>query len=131
MLTSPALPASSRSSPAVLSENATSNADFASVPRNVPIAAIREAWIGRVQPQIGPLACQRTVEERVHTLIDVLAQLGDLRLADPAQTHRLNQIVDPPRETPPIQASWITAISAWAPHARLPHLECPSCNRSK
>jgi hypothetical protein len=39
--------------------------------------------IGRVQPQIGPFARQGAVKERPHSLIDVLAQLGDLRLADP------------------------------------------------
>jgi hypothetical protein len=32
----------------------------------------------------------------MNTLIDFLAQLGNLRLADPGQSHRLHQIVDPP-----------------------------------
>ena len=31
----------------------------------------------------------------MHALVDLLAQLGDLRLADPGQSHRLHQIVDP------------------------------------
>src|SRR5438309_1333271 len=32
----------------------------------------------------------------MHALVDLFAQLGDLRLADPRQPHRLHQIVDPP-----------------------------------
>jgi hypothetical protein len=32
----------------------------------------------------------------MHALVDLLAQLGNLRLADPRQPHRLHQIVDPP-----------------------------------
>jgi hypothetical protein len=30
----------------------------------------------------------------MHAFVDLPAQLGDLRLADPRQPHRLNQIVD-------------------------------------
>src|SRR6187455_828090 len=52
--------------------------------------------VGRVQPEIGPLAGERTLEEGVHPLIDVLAQLGNLRLADPRKPHRLHQVVHPP-----------------------------------
>src|SRR5204863_4020013 len=32
----------------------------------------------------------------MHALVDLLTQLGNLRLADPGQPHRLHQIVDPP-----------------------------------
>src|SRR5207302_2761335 len=32
----------------------------------------------------------------MHALVDLFAQLGDLRLADARQPHRLHQIVDPP-----------------------------------
>ena len=60
-------------------------------------AALALLQVGRVQPQIRPVADQRAVKEGMHTFVDVLAQLGDLRLADPAQSHRLHQIVDPPR----------------------------------
>ena len=59
-------------------------------------AALALLQVGRVQPQIRPLAGERPVEERMHALVDLLAQLGDLRLADPRQPHRLHQIVDPP-----------------------------------
>src|SRR5690348_2133335 len=34
--------------------------------------------------------------EGMHPLINLFAQLGDLRLADAGQSHRLHQIVDPP-----------------------------------
>src|SRR5438270_8640631 len=32
----------------------------------------------------------------MHAFVDLLAQLGNLRLADPGQPHRLHQIVNPP-----------------------------------
>src|SRR5438270_11428756 len=32
----------------------------------------------------------------MHALVDLLTQLGNLRLADAGQPHRLHQIVDPP-----------------------------------
>ena len=32
----------------------------------------------------------------MHALVDLFAQFGDLRFADPGQPHRLHQIVDPP-----------------------------------
>jgi hypothetical protein len=39
---------------------------------------------------------QRPVEEGVHALVDVLAQLRDRALADPGQAHRLDQLVHAP-----------------------------------
>ena len=36
------------------------------------------------------------------------------RLTDPAQTHRLHQLVDASRRNTPIHASWITAINAFS-----------------
>jgi hypothetical protein len=39
--------------------------------------------VGRVQPEIRPLASQRTVKECMNPLVNLLAQLRDLRLADP------------------------------------------------
>ena len=59
-------------------------------------AALALFQVGRVEPQIRPLTGQRPVEEGMHALVDLLAQLGNLRLADPRQPHRLHQIVDPP-----------------------------------
>jgi hypothetical protein len=59
-------------------------------------AALAHLQVGRVQPQVGPLALQRPVEEGVHALVDVLAQLRDRALADPGQAHRLDQLVHAP-----------------------------------
>ena len=50
--------------------------------------------IRRVQPQVGPLAAERAVEERAHALVDVPAQLAHRALADARQPHRLHEIVD-------------------------------------
>jgi hypothetical protein len=36
-----------------------------------------------VQPDIGPIAFDRPVQEGLHALIDLLAQARDLALADP------------------------------------------------
>src|SRR5205814_299832 len=50
-------------------------------------AALALLQVGGVEPQIRPLAGERPVEEGMNTLIDFLAQLGNLRLADPGQSH--------------------------------------------
>src|ERR1700739_2053964 len=57
-------------------------------------AAVRPArallQVSGVKPQIRPFAGERPIEKGIHALVDVFAQLGDLRLADPRQSHRLN-----------------------------------------
>src|SRR6266571_3083804 len=58
-------------------------------------AALALLQVSGVEPQIRPLAGEPAVEEGMDALVDVLAQLGNLRLADPRQPHRLHQIVDP------------------------------------
>src|SRR5215472_6816523 len=45
-------------------------------------AALALLQVGGVEPQIRPLATERPVEEGVHALVDLLAELGNLRLAD-------------------------------------------------
>ena len=50
--------------------------------------------ISRIQPQIGPVALQRSIEEAVDLIVDLAAQPGDLALGDARHPHRLNQIVD-------------------------------------
>ena len=45
-----------------------------------PALALLE--IGGVQPEIGPFAFQGPLQEGLHPLVDVLAELGDLRLRD-------------------------------------------------
>ena len=50
--------------------------------------------IGRIQPEIGPLALQRPVEEALYLVVDLAAQPGDLALGDARHPHRLHQVVD-------------------------------------
>ena len=56
-------------------------------------------------------AVERTFEEGVHALVDFLAQFRDLALRDAGEPHHLRDLVDRRVETPPIQASWMTATS--------------------
>ena len=58
-------------------------------------AALALLQVGGVEPQIRPLAGQWPIEKSMHPLVDLFAPLGNLRLADPRQPHRLHQIVDP------------------------------------
>ena len=50
--------------------------------------------IGRIDPQIGPVALDRAVQKRPDPLIDLGAPLRDLALADAAHAHGLDQLVD-------------------------------------
>jgi hypothetical protein len=50
--------------------------------------------VGRVEPQIGPVALDRAIEEGFDTLVDLLAQARDLALRDAAHAERLHKIVD-------------------------------------
>ncbi len=50
--------------------------------------------VGGVDPQIGPVALDRPVEEGLHLAVDLLAQPRDLALGDAAHAHGLDQIVD-------------------------------------
>ena len=47
------------------------------------VAALALLQRSGVKPQLRHLPAERPVEERMHTLVDLLAQFGDLRLADP------------------------------------------------
>jgi hypothetical protein len=59
-------------------------------------AALTLLQICSIQPQIRPLASQRPIEERMHPFVDILAQLRNLRLADPTQPHGPHQLVYSP-----------------------------------
>ena len=50
--------------------------------------------IGGIDPQIGPVALDRTVQESLHPFVDLATQTGDLTLGDAAHPHRLDQIID-------------------------------------
>jgi hypothetical protein len=62
--------------------------------------ALPDLQVGGIEPEIRPPALQRALQKAVHPFIDVLAELGDRALADPAQTHRLHQVVDAPGRYP-------------------------------
>ena len=49
--------------------------------------------VGRVDPQVWPVALKRAAEERVDPLVDLRAQPRHLALGDPAHPHRLHQLV--------------------------------------
>ncbi len=59
-----------------------------------PALALLE--VGGIQPEIRPVADKRAIQEGVHPLVDVLAQLAHRALADARQPHRLHQVVHPP-----------------------------------
>jgi len=44
--------------------------------------ALADLQVSCVQPQIGPLARERALQEGEHALVDLLAELGDLALRD-------------------------------------------------
>ena len=57
-------------------------------------AALAHLEVGGVEPDIGPFAGQRAVQELADALVDVLAQLRHRALRDAVQPHRLHQLVD-------------------------------------
>jgi hypothetical protein len=56
-------------------------------------SALPHLQIG-VDPQIGPVAFERTAEEGFHFLIDLLAQPADLAFGDAGHAHRFDHIVE-------------------------------------
>src|SRR5918995_3821974 len=57
-------------------------------------AILADLDVGRIEPEVGPLAVQRPLEERQHARVDVLAQRRDLRLGDAGHAQRLDQVID-------------------------------------
>src|ERR1700710_194726 len=105
------------------------HSDYGCHADDAPALALLE--IGGIQPEIRPVADERTLEEGIHPVIDVLAQLTHRAFADPghppAAFHRLrrrNLCSFRPMactksstrrvDTPPTQASWITATRAFS-----------------
>ena len=56
--------------------------------------ALPRFQVGGVDPQVGPMALDRSAEERLDALVDVLAQTRDLALRDASAAHGLDQVVD-------------------------------------
>src|SRR5437763_7985184 len=50
--------------------------------------------VGRIQPEIGPVAFQRPVEEGGDLVVDLGAQAADLALGDPGHDYYFDQFVD-------------------------------------
>ena len=50
--------------------------------------------VGRVQPDIRPVALQWSVEERFDPVVDLLAQPADLALRNARSAHGLDEVVD-------------------------------------
>ena len=57
-------------------------------------ARLTHLHIGGIDPQIGPVALDRPLQEGLDPAVDLLAQPADLALRDAAHPHRLDQIVD-------------------------------------
>src|SRR3954454_12616686 len=62
--------------------------------RSSDAAGLADLHIGRVDPQIRPVALDRSIEEGLHLAVDLLAQPRHLALRDATHPHRLDQIVD-------------------------------------
>ena len=60
-------------------------------------AGLPHLHVGRVDPQVRPVALQRPLQERLDPAVDLLAPPGDLALGDAGHPHRLDQVVDRPR----------------------------------
>ena len=63
-------------------------------------AVLAHLHVGGVDPQIGPVALDRAVEEGLHLVVDLLAQPADLALGDAAHPHRLTRSSTERVETP-------------------------------
>jgi hypothetical protein len=57
-------------------------------------AGMANLHVGRVEPEIGPVALDRPVEKGLHPAVDLLAQTRDLALRDAGHAHGLDQLVD-------------------------------------
>ena len=77
-------------------------------------AALALLEVGRVQPQIRPLAEQRTVKERMNPPSMSLHSLETCDLPIPLRPIACTRSSTRRVETPPIHASWITAINAFS-----------------
>ena len=56
-------------------------------------AVLAHLHVGRVDPQVGPVALDRPVEEGLHPLVDLSAEAAHLALRDAAHPHGLDQVV--------------------------------------
>ena len=57
-------------------------------------AGLPRLHVGRIDPQVRPVAAERPIKERVDALVDLGAQPADLALRDPGHPDCLDQLVD-------------------------------------
>jgi hypothetical protein len=57
-------------------------------------ALLAHLHVGDVEPEIWPVALQRSSQEGLHVVVDLAAQPADLALRDAAHAERLDQVVD-------------------------------------
>jgi hypothetical protein len=57
-------------------------------------AGFAHLHVGGVDPEIGPIALDRPLEEGAHALVDLGAQAADLALRDARHAERLDQLID-------------------------------------
>ncbi len=57
-------------------------------------ADLAHLQVGGVNPQVGPVALDRALQERLHALVDLGAQARDLALGDAAHAYCLHQVID-------------------------------------
>jgi hypothetical protein len=50
--------------------------------------------VGRIDPEVKPIAFERALEEGLHLAVDLFARARDLAPGDAAHAHRLDQVVD-------------------------------------
>src|SRR3569832_1859911 len=55
-------------------------------------------YVGRVDPEVRPVAFDGPLQEGLHLAVDLLAEPADLALGDAAHAHGLDEIVDRPRQ---------------------------------
>lgn len=57
-------------------------------------AVLAHLDVGGAEPDVGPIALQRTVEEAGNLVVDLAAQPRDLALGNAGHTHGLDQVID-------------------------------------
>ena len=59
-------------------------------------AGLAHLYIGGVEPDVGPIAFQRPVEEGLHLVVDLAAQPGYLALGNAGHSHGLRGLAGRP-----------------------------------
>lgn len=76
-------------------------------------SAAPDLEVGGVDPEIGPVAFEWAVEERLHLAVGLLAEPRDLDVRDTRYAYGLHEVIDGPRRHT-LNISGITALSAFS-----------------